>query len=101
MNMPPFLARQIFPQQTMSSTTVPLPFFIECVFTSPSPPVILVNHALSTASPELTVIDQNHREFKNAVRSMADESVLHVYKTVFYNIPGESINKCILLAKLL
>ncbi|KAG0692599.1 hypothetical protein DFH29DRAFT_882260 [Suillus ampliporus] len=69
----------------MSSMTVP--FFIERVFTSSSPPVIFVNRALSTASPELTIIDQNHREFENAVRSRADESVLHVYKAVFYNIP--------------
>ncbi|KAG0702388.1 hypothetical protein DFH29DRAFT_999334 [Suillus ampliporus] len=46
----------------MSSMTIP--FFIERVFTSSSPPVIF-----------------------NAVRLRADESVLHVYKAVFYNIP--------------
>jgi len=83
----------------MSSVTEP--FFIKHVFTSSSPPVVFVNCALSTASPEFTIINHNHPEFENAVRSRVDNSVLHVYKDVFYNIPGESINMCILLAKLL
>ncbi|KAG2737958.1 hypothetical protein P692DRAFT_201874375 [Suillus brevipes Sb2] len=69
----------------MSSVTEP--FFIERVFTSSSPPVVFVNRALSTASPEFTIINHNHPEFENAVRSRADDSVLHVYKDVFYNIP--------------
>ncbi|KAG1876917.1 hypothetical protein BD769DRAFT_1675858 [Suillus cothurnatus] len=68
--------------QTMSTT---IPFVIEHVFTSPV--VIFVNSALSTEKPELTVINKNHPRYDNAARSLADESVLHVYKAVFYNIP--------------
>ncbi|KAG1811311.1 hypothetical protein EV424DRAFT_1542599 [Suillus variegatus] len=62
-----------------------IPFIIEHVFTSPQ--VIFINGALSTARPELTVINQNHPQFKNAARSLADESVLHIYKAIFCNIP--------------
>ncbi|KAG1781168.1 hypothetical protein EV702DRAFT_1042308 [Suillus placidus] len=73
----------------MSSTTVP--FFIKFISTSysppPSPQFIFINSAPSMVKPDLTVIRQDHPAFGDAVRSMADESVLHVYKTVFYNIP--------------
>ncbi|KAG2093336.1 uncharacterized protein F5147DRAFT_779391 [Suillus discolor] len=69
-------------EQTMSTA---IPFVIERVFFSPQ--VIFLNGALSTARPELTVINQNHPRFKNAVRSLADECVLHVYEAIFYNIP--------------
>ncbi|KAG1841836.1 hypothetical protein F4604DRAFT_1939199 [Suillus subluteus] len=65
------------------STTIP--FIIERVFTSPQ--VIFINGALSTVRPEFTIINQNHPRFEDAARSLADESVLHVYKAVFYNIP--------------
>ncbi|KAG1887639.1 hypothetical protein F4604DRAFT_1916439 [Suillus subluteus] len=62
-----------------------IPFGIERVFTSPQ--VIFINGALSTGRPELTVINQNHPRYENAARSLADKSVLHVYKAAFYNIP--------------
>ncbi|KAG1891890.1 uncharacterized protein F5891DRAFT_986449 [Suillus fuscotomentosus] len=48
-----------------------IPFIIECVYPLMS---IDVNHAVSTASPELTTIH-------------ADECLLHCYKGVYYNIP--------------
>ncbi|KAG1769967.1 hypothetical protein EV702DRAFT_1202632 [Suillus placidus] len=51
--------------QTMSTT---IPFVIEHVFTLP-------------------VVIFNHPRYNNAARSLADKSVLHVYKAVFYNIP--------------
>ncbi|KAG2051240.1 hypothetical protein BDR06DRAFT_1010590 [Suillus hirtellus] len=67
-----------------------VPFFIECVFTlSPLQQCIFINSAPSTERPELTVIRQNHPSFESVARSMADESVLHVYKSVFYNIPAQ------------
>ncbi|KAG1810873.1 uncharacterized protein BJ212DRAFT_1302200 [Suillus subaureus] len=47
----------------------------------------VVNSALSTENPELTVINKNHPRYDNAVRSLADKSVLHVHKAVFYNVP--------------
>ncbi|KAG2345650.1 hypothetical protein BDR05DRAFT_998259 [Suillus weaverae] len=75
----------------MSSTTVP--FFIKFISTeyphSSLPLFILINGAPSTAKPDLTVIRRDHPAFGDAVRLMAEESVLHVYKTVFYNIPAQ------------
>ncbi|KIK39054.1 hypothetical protein CY34DRAFT_89937 [Suillus luteus UH-Slu-Lm8-n1] len=48
---------------------------------------IVVNSALFTQNPELTVINWKHPRYNNAARSLTDDSVLHVYKDVFYNVP--------------
>ncbi|KAG1881300.1 hypothetical protein F4604DRAFT_1678876 [Suillus subluteus] len=48
---------------------------------------IVVNSALFTQNPELTIINRKHPRYDNAARSLTDNSVLHVYKDVFYNVP--------------
>ncbi|KAG1853789.1 hypothetical protein C8R48DRAFT_776946 [Suillus tomentosus] len=80
----------ISPPDSVHMPPATVPFFIERVFTSsPLQQCIFINSAPSTARPELTVIRQNHPSFESVARSMADESVLHVYKSVFYNIPAQ------------
>ncbi|KAG2043861.1 hypothetical protein BDR03DRAFT_1005075 [Suillus americanus] len=63
-----------------------IPFIIECVYPLTS---IDVNHAVSTASPELATIHAGSSNFHDVVRSLADECLLHCYKGVYYNIPAQ------------
>lgn len=59
----------------------PIIFAIKYVFTSSL--LIFVDGAL----------------YDDAARSLADESVLHIYRAVFCSVPGVSFNQCILCIK--
>ncbi|KAG1759427.1 hypothetical protein EDD22DRAFT_955888 [Suillus occidentalis] len=60
-----------------------IPSFIEAISFSS----IVINHAASTAPKELTTIHEGTPEFKEAVRSMAEECLLFRYHDIYYNIP--------------
>ncbi|KAG2058981.1 hypothetical protein BDR06DRAFT_968015 [Suillus hirtellus] len=61
-----------------------IPFIIECMYPLTS---INVNHAVSTASPELATIHVGSSNFHDVVQLLADECLLHCYKGIYYNIP--------------
>jgi hypothetical protein len=69
---------------TLTDMSFRIPFFIEAISCSS----IVINHAASTAPKELTTIHEGTPEFKETVRSMAEECLLFRYHDIYYNIPG-------------
>ncbi|KAG1789965.1 uncharacterized protein HD556DRAFT_1310959 [Suillus plorans] len=63
-----------------------IPFFIESVHSSS---YVYVNHAVSTAAPDVSTVHKHSLHYQAVVRSIADESLLHCYKGVYYNMPAE------------